>query len=70
MNACRSAVRERNEETKLCRLGLTQVSEENVALRNELGKANSKLESPLRNPFIMTTVGVLIGIAVTGFALK
>jgi hypothetical protein len=70
VTACREALDARNEELKLCHLGLTQVRDQNVMLRTELETANQKLESPLRNPFIMATVGVLIGIAVTGFALK
>jgi len=41
-----------------------------AGLEVELEKRNSQLQSPLRNPFVMGMVGVLVGIVVTGYALR
>jgi hypothetical protein len=39
-------------------------------LTDEVRARDEKLKSPFRNPFIMGTVGVVIGILVTGIALR
>jgi len=44
--------------------------ERNQGLNAELFNTQKKLESPLRNPFIMGTVGIVIGILVMGIAQK
>lgn len=70
IKSCDSALAAKNNEIKVCRLGLTQTLDENVALNEQLKSANNKLASPLRNPFFLTTVGVVIGIVVVGFVKK
>lgn len=67
---CKEALDLRNEEIRICRLGLTQAVHANADLKLSLDDANAKLNSPLRNPFVIGTVGVLIGILVTGLATK
>jgi hypothetical protein len=63
-------VNEKNKEIALCRLALTQSVDRGTAISIELDEAQSKLQSPFRNPFIMTTVGVILGLVVGGIALK
>lgn len=70
IDAAQDVIDARNKEIQLCRLALTQSVEMSQGLNSELVETRSKLESPFRNPFIMTTVGVVLGILVTGFALK
>lgn len=70
IQACDAALDAKNREIGLKDLAIQQRQDQIVELNSELQDANSKLQSPVRNPFIMTTVGVLIGILVTGIALK
>lgn len=67
---CKETLDLKNEEIKLCRLGLQQAINNGVDLKFDLDAANAQLNSPFRNPFIMATVGVVIGIVVTGLATK
>jgi hypothetical protein len=68
VESCKSALDARKEEIKLCRLGLMQSLERNSDLESQVSDQNQKLQSPFRNPFIMTTVGVVLGILVIGIA--
>lgn len=70
VSACKVALDARNEEIQLCRLGLVQSIDQSAGLYEELEKSKAQLQSPLRNPFIMTTVGIVLGIIVIGIAKK
>lgn len=70
VESCKAALEARKEEIKLCRLGLSQSLDRNDQLARELDDKNSQLQKFYRNPFIMTTLGVVIGIVVTGLATK
>lgn len=67
---CKEALDLKNQEIQLCRLGLQQAINNGVDLKFDLDAANAKLNSPLRNPFFIGTVGVLIGLVVAGIATK
>jgi len=70
LGACDAALKARKEEVRLCDLALQQSKGNSTALNQRVDELNGKLESPIRNPFIMTTVGVVIGIIVGGIALR
>jgi len=70
IKTCDAALVAKNREIQLCRLGLVQSVDRIAGLEVELEKRNSQLQSPLRNPFVMGMVGVLVGIVVTGYALR
>lgn len=67
---CDAALEAKNKQIKKLELGLATQTERVADLSSQLEDKNSQLQSPFRNPFIMGTVGVLIGIVVTGYALK
>jgi hypothetical protein len=70
VESCKVALEAKKEEIKLCRLGLSQALDNDQHLRMELEDKEKQLGSWYRNPFTMGTVGVIIGIVVTGYALR
>ncbi len=65
-----AALQRRKREVTLCNLGLTQSIEQQGRLTYEVREAQDKLQSPFRNPFVMTTVGVVLGLVVGGIFLR
>lgn len=70
LNSCSQALEARKEEVKLCRLGLSQSIERNAVLERTVQDQNDKLQSPLRNPFVMTALGLVIGVLGAKFVTK
>lgn len=70
LDKCDAALQARKEEVRLCDLALKQAKGNTVELNKLVDEQNKKLESPTRNPFIMTTVGVVLGLIVGGIALR
>lgn len=70
IKAADKALAAKDQEIKVCRLGLTQTLDENTALNDELKNTKAKLESPLRNPFVMGSVGAVLATVLIVFAKK
>lgn len=70
IKSCDTALAAKDNEIKICRLGLTQTTDENAALNVELKSANAKLESPLHNPWVMGSVGAVLATVLIVFAKK
>jgi hypothetical protein len=70
IKACDTTIAAKDKDIELWKLTVTQVSTENASLRYAVDDRDEKLRSPIRNPFVMTAVGVLVGIIATGYALK
>lgn len=67
---CDAALAAKNKHIEKLELGLTKQTERVADLSNQVQEANEKLQSPFRNPFIVGTVGVALGILIMGIALK
>jgi hypothetical protein len=65
---CQKTVESKNTEISLCRIALVQSEEKRVETYLQLQTAEDKLRSPIRNPFIMITFGVVLGLVVGGIS--
>lgn len=63
-------IQEKNKTIELKDLAIQERDKQISVLVGQVEDANKKLQSPTRNPFVVGTVGILIGILVTGVALK
>ena len=70
LSKCDAVLAAKNKQIEKLELGLAAQTGRVADLSNQLEDKNSQLQSPFRNPFVMTAVGVVIGILVTGYALK
>jgi hypothetical protein len=70
LGKCDAALTARKRQVEKLQLGLTQQSQRVADLYAQVEEKNAQLQSPLRNPFVMGAIGALIGIAVTGYALR
>lgn len=70
INKCDAALEARKTELQLSNLALMQSMERSAMLEVELEHKEAKLRSFTRNPFIMSALGLVVGIVVTGYALK
>ena len=70
IKACDIALEKKEKEIELKDLALKQSQDHLSRTLGDLENAREQLGSPFRNPFIMVTVGVVLGIVVTGVALK
>ena len=70
LDDCMALVGKQARVIKLKDLALEQADKNIGELNAGLRDAEAKLQSPLRNPFVMTAVGVVLGILVTGIAVK
>lgn len=69
ISKCEKAIETRKEEVRLCNLGLAQSQEALAQTDAMLKAAETKLQSPTRNPFVLVTFGVVVGILITGYVL-
>lgn len=67
---CTDALKARSAEAATCELGLKQTTDQLATLNSQIQTKDKQLESTFRNPFVMTTLGVVLGILVTGYALR
>lgn len=68
--ACDKALAARKEEVRLCNLALRQSMDRSSRLEIEVEQKNKQLASPIRNPWIMSAVGLVLGIVVVGAIRK
>jgi hypothetical protein len=64
------AIEAKNKEIQICRLALDQTIDRALTLEKDVKDRDEKLSSPLRNPFVMATAGVLLGLVVAGYVRK
>ena len=62
---CDAALAAKDVHIEKLNLGLTESRHLNEIQSTEIKSLNGSLSSPIRNPFIMITVGVVVGILVT-----
>lgn len=67
---CDEALESQQQVIDQLDLGLVECKDEHSNRINEVTDLQDKLDSPFRNPFIMGTIGVVLGIVVTGLATK
>lgn len=70
IEACDEALEAKNKEIEQLHLGLVESMGQSTALTRDLGEANSKLESPFRNPYLMILLGGLIGLGGGVYLMK
>lgn len=70
LDESKKVIEAKDKTIELKDLALTKTNQQVADLYWQVEESNKKLSSPFRNPFIMTTVGVVIGIIVTGYALR
>lgn len=63
VTACDSALAAKNVQIEKLNLGLTESMNQSTVLTKDLNEANSKLESPFRNPYLMIGLGIIGGFA-------
>lgn len=70
LNEAEQVIEAKDRVIGLKDLAIRQSAEYSADLYWKLDEAEKKLQSPTRNPFIMATVGLVLGIIVTGIALR
>lgn len=70
IETCDKALESKDKQIKLDQLAIKTLSTQNTDLSSQLYEREQQLQAWYRNPFVTGTIGVLIGIVVTGYALK
>lgn len=66
ITACDSALDSKNKEIQLNQLAIRQLTDQNTVLASDLTDAHESLNSWYRNPFVVGSIGALLGIFVAG----
>lgn len=66
IQAAREALAKKDEQISVCQLGVKDLQDQNVLLNKQVQEKNSQLGAFYRNPWVMGTIGALIGIFVAG----
>ena len=64
LGKCGEVVKAKNKELDLCHVGLKQSLDFSAETNKQLDEANAKLQSPLRNPFVMVALGMIAGMVI------
>lgn len=66
---CDKVIAAKDKELQLANLAVQQARTEFAAVKSENGQLKESENSPFHNPFLMATLGALIGVIVTGGVL-
>lgn len=69
-DACKVALEAKDAEVSLCKLGLDQGIGRTQTLERALEQKNDELTRFYRNPATMITLGAIVGILITGYAMR
>lgn len=66
IDKCDKVIAAKNKELKLADLAIQQAKDELGAVKAENDRLKDSENSPFHNPFLMTTIGMMLGAIVTG----
>lgn len=64
LGQCSDVIDAKDAQINLCQLAVKYATGEAADIQAQLDTANSKLDSPFRNPFVMGAAGLVIGVVV------